>query len=111
MTAEAYKKTQARLIYLIFDFLKERVSEVAAFLYIIDEKLNSRFMEDESFTAKSKNHACCMLSFKSQEEESKFSEAHDGQCTCTALDLCMQTNHLLDNDVREIVYEFVFKLF
>ena len=46
MTEEAYKKTLIRLIFMIFDFLKERVSEVAAFLYIIDAKLNTRFMDD-----------------------------------------------------------------
>ena len=65
MTEEAYKKTLIRLIFMIFDFLKERVSEVAAFLYIIDAKLNTRFMDDASFTSNCKNHQCCMLSFKS----------------------------------------------
>jgi hypothetical protein len=32
-------------------------------------------------------------------------------CDCTVLDLCLQTNHLLDNACREVVYEFLFKMF
>ena len=33
------------------------------------------------------------------------------QCSCTALDLCMQTNYLLDDETRQIVYDLFFKMF
>lgn len=69
-----------------------------------------------------KNHGhqrCCVRAFICKEEEKAYEATLEGLkqvnvedlCTCSAYDLCLQINSMLDNQTRELFYEFHFKMF
>jgi len=47
MSDKAYKQTMTSLIKMMLDFLMERVEEIPAFLYIIDEKLSAIHLDED----------------------------------------------------------------
>jgi hypothetical protein len=106
------------VITLILEFLNKAVDDVPAFLYIIDEQLNATFF-DNQFMAKYEKHYCCTKCFATDADQKKFDKKfgmlnHDERanfCTCSVLDLLLQTNNAVNDVTRKMVYDFLFKLF
>ena len=119
MSIDRYNQTHVACIKLIFLFLRERIEECPTFIYIIDEALNRVVLNKEKFPKNDTHLTCCVRTFvdSDQEQSIQFKKSLDADedreifCTCTTLDICMQTNRFLDNPTREIVYDFLFKMF
>ena len=118
MDNRKFKATSIKVISLILEFLNKAVDDVPAFLYIIDEQLNNIFFDAE-FMTKYEKHYCCTKCFATDHEQKKFDqrlgllklEQRADFCTCSGLDLLLQTNNAVDDPTRKLVYEFLFKLF
>ena len=62
---------------------------------------------------------CCVRAFPPNDatERDEFEQVFqthsekENRCSCTPLDLCMQTNYMLDDRTRKIVYDLFFKMF
>lgn len=65
-----FKQLMIYAVNQIFTFFAERVDEVSAFLYIIDEQLKSACLKQKF--KKTTEHSCCMRFFPDQELEEKF---------------------------------------
>ena len=119
MSAVTYRETMTDCIKLMFEFLASRINECPAFIYIIDENLNKVILDEKVFCKNDDHKTCCVREFLEQDttQRDEFNQIYDNHdekdklCTCTTLDLCFQTNGLLDNPTREIVYDFFFKMF
>jgi hypothetical protein len=120
MSDERFKETMIECIDLIFQFLRERIEECPQFIYIIDIVLNKVFVDPQMPFLKNEDHKkCCLRFFPPGQEEYKieyekfFDNKNENQahCSCTTLDLCMQTNLMLTNETRKVVYDFCFKMF
>ena len=68
---------------------------------------------------KYEKHYCCTKCFATDHEQKKFDQKL-GQlnldqranfCTCSVLDLLLQTNNAVNDETRKLVYSFLFKLF
>ena len=60
------------LIYLIFEFFDQRIAEAPAFLYIIDKKLNSPFLNQSNLIKNEMHKECCPRCFPTTEECTTF---------------------------------------
>ena len=103
-------------------FCDQRSNEVAAFLFMIDKKLNQIYLEDgeTTFVKNSKHAECCVRTHANDEAREEFAlnlsqitdlELMDKACTCSTLDMMMQVNGLISEEGREIFYGLVMKLF
>ena len=119
MSDETFKSTMVECIQLLAKFLQERIEECPCFIHILDKSLNQIFLEPDKFVKNDDHKKCCVRIFppNSEEEIKEYQEVFQkhpqsaGLCSCTPLDLCMQTNHMLDNVTREIIYNLLFCLF
>lgn len=97
----------------------DRIEECPSFIHILGKSLNRIYLKPDIFVKNDDHKKCCVRVFppNSAEEMAEFEEVFkkhpefEGLCSCTPLDLCMQTNYLLDNNVRETCYQLLFKLF
>ena len=88
-------------------------------MYIIDQKLNSIYLEVSDFEKNESHKECCSRFFATDDKKMLFEALFESLdedrkkkvCTCTVLDLCIQTNYLLDDKTQALVYEFFFKMF
>ena len=112
MSDDNFKKTMIECIHLLMQFMFERIEECPSFIHILGKSLNTIYLEPEKFVKNSDHEKCCIRVFppNSEEEQEWFSSVFkmhpdfEGLCSCTPLDLCMQTNYMLDNEVRETCY-------
>jgi hypothetical protein len=119
MSEDKFKNTQVATIKLIFEFMRDRIQECPTFIYIIDEALNAIVMDPKKCKKNPDHKECCVRTYPDCDENKhaiyliNLDQQPDKEklCTCTALDLCMQTNSLLDDSTRELVYLFLFSMF
>ena len=77
------------------------------------------FIDTKKFVKNEVHKECCYKVFlphdaeRKQEFEQVFMTHKDHQtlCSCTCLDLVLQTNHMLDSPTMNLEYEFFFKTF
>ena len=68
---------------------------------------------------KYEKHYCCTKCFATDADQKKFNqklgqltlEQRANFCTCSVLDLLLQTNNAVNDQTRKLVYDFLFKLF
>jgi hypothetical protein len=81
----------------------DRIEECPSFCHLLDLAFNQIFIDHKKF-AKNESHKCSPKIFlKTDEEAKKYYEEifmtqmdHGKHCSCTCLDLTMQTNNLLE---------------
>lgn len=96
MSDDKYKDTITTCLFLIFQFLADRINECPAFIYIIDENLNKVILDEKVFCKNEDHKTCCVREFlegdtKQIEEFKEIYYNHaekEKLCTCTTLDLC-----------------------
>lgn len=118
MSEEKFAETQVIAVRMIFQFLMDRIEECPAFTHILDQCFTKIFIDAKKF-AKNESHHCCDKVFLKSDTDTKtfFEEifltqqGHEKVCSCTCLDLTMQTNNLLDSATKPIVYKFLFLMF
>ena len=119
MSSETFKETMVESIKLIFQWITKRVEESAVFIHIFEQPLNKIFVDPERFKKNGTHKVCCIRActdadWWKQDEILEVIRSHedaDNLCTCTTLDLCLQTNSLLDEPTKQIVYDLFFKMF
>lgn len=118
MSPPRFRETLTTCITELFEFFAERIDECPQFLHITEMAFSQ--VELDGFVKTDAHGECCLRTFaptdwgEQAEKEYLAAKAKDAEnqlCTCTPMDLCMQTNHLLDNAGREVVYNFFFKMF
>ena len=77
MESDAFKKQHIEIVRIIFEFLTERVEEVPAFLYVIDQKLNVIHLDEDSHAKNEEHMTCCIRAFYSEEETLSFRSRFD----------------------------------
>ena len=119
MTMERFKEVQIECIYLIFKFLQERIQECPVFMHILDIPFNQIFLQPSKFVKNEAHDQCCMRVFldKDLEEKTEYEEVFcthadkEKLCSCTCLDLCLQTNNVLDEKTKKLIFDFFFQMF
>ena len=119
MTRDVFTRTMVECIRHLTKFMFARIEECPSFIHILGKSLNRIFLDPEKFVKNQDHKTCCVRVFppNSEEEIREYEDVFrkhpqaEGLCSCTPLDLCMQTNSLLDNEGRESCYQLLFKLF
>ena len=116
MSDHRFKETMAKCIKMIFRFLAVRIEECPHFLHITAMALCRIMFDKEQRVTES--HSCCLRCYLDDPEEKELEQQvvkakleNDSFCSCTPMDLCLMTNGLLDNEGRDLVYNFFFKMF
>mmetsp|Transcript_18704 Transcript_18704/g.28660 ORF Transcript_18704/g.28660 Transcript_18704/m.28660 type:complete len:117 (+) Transcript_18704:684-1034(+) len=111
---ELRESVQGQLLELI-RFIDERTTEVSAFNHSVYNFLTKIYLKGFK---KPDSHKCCFRYFISSKEEAAYQEAlaalqpeeRSQVCTCNALDMIMQTNNLVNDQIRGIVYSLVIRM-
>lgn len=119
MSEALFKDSYSSCIVLIFQFFGERIRECPAFIHVLDQAFTKIYIDNKSFVKNEHHTQCCTRYFLDGDEEAKqeFEDVfmlHSEQprlCSCSTLDLCMQTNHLLAPEGLETVYSFFLEMF
>ena len=110
MTKIIYKNQVKEIITIILNHLNEIAEEIPAFVHIIEANLNDPFIDHFKESGKtSKHQTCCYKAFQSDQEKQDFVkkvESVSGNmlatlCTCSCIDLIMQTNNLFDKSISQ----------
>jgi len=102
-----------------FEFFEQRIEEFPGFIHIIDQALTLATLDESRFLKNEDHKFCCKKCFipndieekKEHEEVFLTHKLADKLCFCSPIDLVLQTNHMIDDKTRKIVYEFTFKMF
>ena len=114
-----YRNEQIESIKKIFQFFLDRIKECSCFIHVIDAALNKIFVDPRRMVKNDNHPACCPRYFppedieESREYEEVF-QCHADRallCSCSPLDLALQTNLLIDNSTRAVISDVLFKLF
>lgn len=119
MSDDTFKETMITCIKLLAKFMQQRIDECPCFIHILGISLNQIVLDQDKFVKNDDHKKCCVRVFppnseaeiKEYEEVFKAHPQSAGLCSCTPLDLCMQTNNMLDNETREVIYNLLFSLF
>ena len=114
-----YKNLQIESIKHIFQFLLDRIKECPRFIHVIDPALNQIYVDPRRMVKNDKHSVCCPRFFPPEDvdeiqEYQEVFESHADRarlCSCSPLDLILQTNLLVDNNTRQVISDVLYKLF
>jgi hypothetical protein len=103
----------------IFRFLTARITECPLFIHIIDRALNKIIIDPKKMLKDDQHVSCSARIFlpSDHEEETEFKEVFNSHaesaklCSCSTLDVCLQSNSRLSNAGKVLVYDFMFQMF
>lgn len=103
-----YKHDQIESIKKIFQFLLDRIKECPCFIQVIDPALNQIFVDSRRMVKNDKHPVCCPRYFPPEDvdEASEYAEVFESHadraqlCSCSTLDLVLQTNSMVDDSTR-----------
>jgi len=96
-----------------------RITECPLFIHIIDRALNKIIIDPKKMLKDDQHVNCSARIFlpSDHEDEAEFKEVfnshadRDKLCSCSPLDICLQSNTRLSNPCKVLVYDFMFQMF